>query len=525
MTRSRRALWCAASVAAACTLAAQAAPGLAAQTATTAQTAATARAAAKTGPANSSSAGPTIRLVATERSVTVGQQSRQHVFLDPGVYVEALNSALQFDVRLPRYGGPQTLTQIIHLPGGAQISRPLSATLLRKWLGLRHFLRITVVNKAGKTVGDQVTPFCPDVFDPQRGTLGSPVNSPFPQTACFANPFTKGAVWGVQRGWGVDPLEFNSPSFRLRLGTYRLTVAITDIYRRLLHISAADAVVHLKLTVTKVAGCCGNSPCCGPPAPRRRQVGSLAPLPRVPYLTNPSRSELPDLVALPAWGISVQRVRQGSKKPTTDQLAFGATVWIGGNSPLDVEGFRSGTSPTMKAYQYFYRNGRVVGRARAGTMGFDNKPGHHHWHFEQFAQYRLLNAAKSLVLRSQKVGFCIAPTDAIDLALRAAQWQPSQTGLSGACGSPTALWVREMLPVGWGDTYFQFVAGQSFNVTNLPNGKYYIELIANPDGVLHETTTSNDISLREVILSGTPGHRKVRVPAWHGIDPEGYPKA
>ena len=35
-----------------------------------------------------------------------------------------------------------------------------------------------------------------------------------------------------------------------------------------------------------------------------------------------------------------------------------------------------------------------------------------------------------------------------------------------------------------------------------------------------ETTTSNDVSLRKVILGGTPGHRTVKVPPWHGIDPE-----
>ena len=76
------------------------------------------------------------------------------------------------------------------------------------------------------------------------------------------------------------------------------------------------------------------------------------------------------------------------------------------------------------------------------------------------------------------------------------------------------------MPIGWGDTYFQSVAGQSFDITNLPNGTYYVEVIANPLRVLHETTTSNDISLRKVILGGTKGHRTVRVPAWHGIDPE-----
>ena len=77
------------------------------------------------------------------------------------------------------------------------------------------------------------------------------------------------------------------------------------------------------------------------------------------------------------------------------------------------------------------------------------------------------------------------------------------------------------MPVGWGDTYFQSVAGQSFNLTGLPNGTYYIEVLANPEKVLHETATSNDVSLRRVILGGKPGHRTVRVPALDGIDPEG----
>jgi hypothetical protein len=51
-------------------------------------------------------------------------------------------------------------------------------------------------------------------------------------------------------------------------------------------------------------------------------------------------------------------------------------------------------------------------------------------------------------------------------------------------------------------------------------GTYYIEVIANPEKVLRESNMGNDISLRRVILGGRPGHRTVRVPAWHGIDPD-----
>lgn len=77
------------------------------------------------------------------------------------------------------------------------------------------------------------------------------------------------------------------------------------------------------------------------------------------------------------------------------------------------------------------------------------------------------------------------------------------------------------MPVGWGDTYLQSVAGQAFGITGLPNGTYYVEVVANPDKLLHETNVGNDTSIRKVILAGTPGHRHATVPAWNGIDPEG----
>ena len=55
----------------------------------------------------------------------------------------------------------------------------------------------------------------------------------------------------------------------------------------------------------------------------------------------------------------------------------------------------------------------------------------------------------------------------------------------------------------------------------MPDGAYYIEITANPQHILYESNTRNDVALRKVILGGTPGQRTVRVPAWHGIDPEG----
>jgi len=44
----------------------------------------------------------------------------------------------------------------------------------------------------------------------------------------------------------------------------------------------------------------------------------------------------------------------------------------------------------------------------------------------------------------------------------------------------------------------------------------------NPAGLLYESDPSNDIADREIHLKGRPGHRRVIVPPWHGIDTESY---
>ena len=465
--------------------------------------------------AQSNASGPMVKLVVAQKTVNVPRYGKR-VFLDAGVYVTAVGSPLQFDVQRASYAKPITITQIIRGPGGQITRRPLPGwTVAKNWAGLHRFFRMTVQNLSGKIVASNVASFCPDNFAPQRSSPNSPTRSPFPQQ-CASDPFQISNAWGIQRGWGVD---IGGIAPRLRLGKYVVTVNITRTWQRFLHLTPRAATATVKIRVVKPTQC--QFPCSARRASHRPVSNKVLPrLPAsVPTLSNPPASSLPDLLPLPSWGIRVTRF-QVTKTKTVDALTFGATVSVGGNSRLDVEGFRSHGSPTMKAYQYFWKNGRIIGRARAGTMGFDGQPGHTHWHFQQFAQYRLLNSTRSTVIKSQKVGFCIAPTDGVNLLLPHALWQPTFTGFGGACGTPSALWVQEEMPIGWGDTYFQFLPGQSFNISKVPNGTYYIEIIANPNKVLHESNFGNDVSLRKVILGGTPGHRTVRVPAVHGIDPE-----
>jgi len=463
---------------------------------------------AVSAPAAQAAPGPVIKLIAAQHTVTAPRFGKQ-VFVDPGVWVASLGAPLQLNVGRASYTQPVTITQVISQPGLPPQTRALPASTLDGWNGLKNFISLTIRNKAGRVVASTKMTLCPDSFDTERARPDSPSTSPFPQQCGARDPFQLGTVWGIQQGWAVSGTQFGR-TYRLALGTYRVTESIAPAYTQLFGIPPADATATVVVHVVK-----GSGGCCAPVGGARRQPAALAKLPAVPVLTNPPQSALPDLVPLPAWGIRT------SKAAGRDLLSFDATVWVGGNGQLDVQGFRANSSPVMPAYQYFWQDGQVIGRARAGTMGFDAKTGHDHWHFEQFAAYRLLGANGKLMLRSQKTGFCIAPTDPVDLLLPNATWQPSFIGFSGQCGSPTALWVRESMPVGWGDTYSQSVAGQAFDITNLRNGTYYVQVIANPGHVLHETSTANDVTVRKVIISGTRGHRHVTVPAWNGIDPEG----
>jgi hypothetical protein len=454
-----------------------------------------------------------VKLIVAQKTINVPRFGKR-AFIDTGAYVVAVGSPLRFNVRRAGYANPITNTQIISLPGGGTVRRRLPDRSVKSWDGLHRFVRIAVRNSSGKIVAAHVGSFCPNNFA-QPSNANAPRRSPFP-LQCASDPFQLANAWGIQRGWGVDAGFITA---KVPLGKYKVTVKITRIWQRFLHLTPRASTVTLTVKVVKPSQC-GPFPCVGSATRHHGPPhGTLPVLPAtVPTVSNPPSSSLPDLSPLPSWGIRTVHLR-GSRP--SDQVTFGATVWSGGKSRLDVEGFRSRGEPVMKAYQYFWKNGRIIGRARAGTMGFDDKPGHTHWHFEQFAQYRLLSKNKTTVVKSRKVGFCIAPTDAVNLLMPVALWQPDFLGFfNGACGLQTALSVREMMPIGWGDTYEQFLPGQAFNITQLPNGTYYIEIIANPNKVLHETNYHNNVSLRKIILGGTPGHRTVKVPAVHGIDPE-----
>ncbi|MFJ8923010.1 lysyl oxidase family protein [Streptomyces sp. NPDC102415] len=248
-----------------------------------------------------------------------------------------------------------------------------------------------------------------------------------------------------------------------------------------------------------------QAPAAGPNAQRPTGGASVPDVPK------------PDLRSLPAYGITIGE--GDADAPDRDYLAFSANVWNAGPAQLVVDGFRKPGNELMDAYQYFYdASGKQVGYTPTGTMEWDPRPGHEHWHFTDFASYRLLKADRKETVRSGKEAFCLANTDAVDYTVKNANWHPDNTDLSTACGQENSISVREVLDVGSGDTYTQDLPGQSFDITGLPNGTYYIQVLANPENRLKETDLGNNSALRKVVLDGKPGARTVKVPKHDLVD-------
>lgn len=455
---------------------------------------------------------PTIRLYAATHSTTLYRYGTR-VYPDLGAYVAATNGNFQVNVWRNDYGSPVQGAQVDS--GTGAVLHEVPSDMFHGWGGFLAFTHLRLATRAGRTVYRSQRNFCPNNWDAQRVSDAGPSDNPYFTSCHTYSPFTKGMVWGIGDEWAVNAVShtLRLPRSRVPDGRYVATVAIAKPFAQLFGVAPGERKVQIDVTLKspRAGGGIGVARAAG------RNAATAGP-DSVPTDTSPDPSMVPDLAALPAWSMGTSHNRHSGK----DFLNFAATEWSAGPGRLVVEGFRRQDTNLMDAYQYFYdSSGTPVSKAPVGTFRYDDRRGHHHWHFAQFARYSLVSAVGSgdAVVRSHKQSFCIAPTDAIDLLAPGAQWDPGQLGFGSYCGDQSSIWVREELPTGWGDTYYQYAGGQAFNITNVPNGWYYVEVRVNPKGLLYERDTTNDSEMRLVHLKGRPGHRTVESAPWHGINP------
>jgi hypothetical protein len=370
---------------------------------------------------------------------------------------------------------------------------------MRDFTGLHRFLKLSVKNVATGQVKTRWKDVCLNSYEAHRTRPDAPATSPYPSD-CPYNAYTLGSVQGIERGWTSNVLGWQNP-LRLPRGKYDVSIEMAPRFVAALGLDPADVQGTTRVIVKRARGDDRGE---GRPTPTDPRPHSKSPTGPATSDADALEGPVPNLRSLPAWGIGISN---------GNNLTFAATVWNAGNSPLVVDGFRVEGEDEMDAYQYFFdAAGNQTGYQPVGHFHWDAKPTHQHWHFKDFASYTLLREDLTRVVRSKKEAFCLANTDFVDATVPDAAWRTGTDDLGTACGEESSQSIREVLAAGWGDTYAQFRAGQSFRLKGLPNGVYYIEVKGNPNGRLVESDTTDNVSLRKIILSGKPGARKVRVP-------------
>jgi Lysyl oxidase len=512
--------------------------------------------------AEAAESAPTLKLVVPTATQKIDRWSDEDIYLyDLNMYAIATKKIEINTRRALPYTNP-VQSKITIGEGSTAKTTTLTTAQMPYVDHLDKFFTLQIKDAQGKVVKNTTTSFCPGSWQAARATADAPSTSPYPQQ-CGDHPFALGGVLGIQRGWSVPALgDWYSPaSFTGPDGTYKIHIVINPTWQKILGLTAAQSAADITIDVTtsddggkgrsaatSMAGMAGMSgmehmdhegaaPQLSPQhaameAGRKASLGHR----NTPNAQRPTQIKAlkamtaqgagttaaadipkPDLRSLPAYQIGLDT----ESEPGKTYIDFGATVWNAGRSPLVVDGFRKVGTDEMDAYQYFFdKSGQQVGYTPAGGLQWDGREGHNHWHFKAFASYSLLDANQKNPILSQKEAFCLAPTDAIDLHVTNANWKPSSTDLTTACGqdSQGTLSIREVLDSGWGDTYGQYLPGQSFDITDVANGTYFIEVKANPDKVLTESDTTNNRALRKIVIGGTKGgKRTIKVPAYQGI--------
>ena len=187
---------------------------------------------------------------------------------------------------------------------------------------------------------------------------------------------------------------------------------------------------------------------------------------------------LPDIDPAPPRELQVRQDASGGV-----QLSFDAAFDNIGAGPLRIDGHRRDASDQMSADQLINRSdGSTRLNKDVGELRFEESEDHRHWHFFQFMRYELVRPTdEEAVAPDQKTGFCLGdryntdPSDSLP-------GEPPMPGVFDvppsndwcAQDDPERTTLTMGLSVGYGDDYQAFLDGQSIDITDVPEGYYYL---------------------------------------------------
>lgn len=200
---------------------------------------------------------------------------------------------------------------------------------------------------------------------------------------------------------------------------------------------------------------------------------------------------LPDLRTLTPSGLSIVR----SRGDGTTQLRLTNSVWNGGYGPLDLVGVEDRGSGMHYVVQRIARANGDTDELSVGNFIFHS--GHNHWHLDSFAVYEVWSLGRDgmldeVVATSDKVSYCLR-----DIRRSAEAEHIERAGFTSC--SP----VRQGLSVGWTDVYQYYLAGQSIDISGIPDGTYALMSTADPYDLIRESDETNNAVVVYLQIAGT----------------------
>lgn len=185
------------------------------------------------------------------------------------------------------------------------------------------------------------------------------------------------------------------------------------------------------------------------------------------------------------------------------RLRFSTGALNQGDGRLSLEGIDvEGEANTQLVRQRIEWSDGKIEFLDAGIFAFHET--HLHIHFEDWVGYRLRevlpenddnDGVGDVVASSEKVSFCILDGVLFRPDLPNADFTPHFP----SCGKSI-----QGLSVGWVDVYNRQLPGQNIDITDLPDGFYWLEAEVDPEGNILESNEDNNVTRIQITIGNPP---------------------
>ena len=178
-----------------------------------------------------------------------------------------------------------------------------------------------------------------------------------------------------------------------------------------------------------------------------------------------------------------------------------------GTGPMEIFGGPV-SGDVQQVYQRVYDSNGTSTDRLAGSFVYH--PTHSHLHLEGFATYNLRTIADgggvgSIIAAGAKTSFCLINVTQYWPAITSSALVPHGRG-GGTCGQVQGI------SAGYADVYGAGLADQWIDVTSVPSGTYWLEVIADPDNHILESDESNNVVRIQVSYTNPTGGGTNRAP-------------